>query len=383
MYYILYLLALSGILFVIRDAAVLSGLLALQLLLWWRARIPFRRFRLVFRRIGLFLLLAVAAYAFAPTGGEQDIWYSLSLATRTLPVNLSGLWLALLMCGRIVCLVLASTWVQHCAAPETFLAGLQRFGVPRHVAITIRHAMAMLGGATPRLAGHGRQSKQDRYWQGSGQQDSGRRPQLRRILKGDLRVVRKLMDWAFEQAERRLGEYEPGLDPCMRSEIAVMLSMTLAMMSFKMIVLMPGLLVAPGHKNVILLPLFLIAAQRSRARLGGMWTGLCMGVINVMLGFGKLGILELVQFMLTGLLADMLLPFYCHAGRIAGTAQLAVIGAFMGLARFSTNLLLLLLAGAPLLGFAILAPVIGAQVLFGALSAAPARLLLKPPVNSP
>ena len=379
MYYIFYLLILSSILFINRDWKVLTGLLLLQVVLWLISSVPARSIKMMLKRIWLFLLLVIVAYAFVPTGAEADIWHTLPVGSYAIELNISGLLLALLMCERILCLIMASIWVQHSASAEDFLAGLCRFGIPEPVAIALKHSMALVSGSADGRRGTGDGSGNG---QGKPSAENKARPSLRRILRGDLAPVRALMDWAFERADLRLAEHEPDLEPTIRNEISVMISMTLAMMSFKMIVLVPGLMVAPGHKNVILLPLFLIAAQRTQAHLGGMWTGLCMGMVNFMLGFGKLGILELVQFMLTGLLADMLLPFYRGRGYVMGIIQLAFIGAFMGLARFSTNLLLLVLAGAPIVGFAIISPIIVAQILFGALSAFPAKVLLTPPAKT-
>lgn len=372
MRYILYLLLLSGLLFTLSDPYLLAALLGLQIVLWIGSRVPLRRALALFRRVGLFLILIFLAYAFVPTPSGEDQWVSAGFGLFSLEINLSGLWLGLLMNVRILTLVLASAWVQHTAAPQTLRNGLARCGIPRHVAIALDHTLALFGGD------HGRRRAKQRKTL----DNTNPRPQMRALLKGDVSPIQYLMDQAFERAEHRLAQHEPDLDPKTLNDIAVMVGMTLAMMSFKMIVFVPGLLVAPGHKNVVLIPLFLIAAQRTQGRFGGLRTGLCMGLASFMLGFGKLGILELIQFALTGLLADWLLPLYRSTGRVMGTVQLMLIGALMGVARFSTNLMLLVLAGAPVLGFAILAPVLIAQILFGALSGLPARLLLRAPAST-
>ncbi len=372
MFYILYLLLSSGLLFALSDPYLLAVLSGLQVLLWTGSKVPLRRTLALFRRVGLFLILVFLAYAFVPTPSGEDRWISVGLWLFSLEVNLSGLWLGLLMNARILILVMASIWVQHAAAPKTLRNGLVRCGIPRHVAIALDHTLALFSGADGRQRGKSRKIADG----------TNPGPRMRTLLKGDVSPIRHLMDSAFECAGHRLAQHEPDLDPQTRNDIAVIVGMTLAMLSFRMIVFVPGLLVAPGHKNVVLIPLFLIAAQRTQGRSGGLHTGLCMGLVGFMLGFGKLGILELIQFVLTGFLADVLLSLYRSVGLIAGTLQLMLIGAVMGLARFSTNLMLLFLAGAPVLGFAILAPVLVAQVLFGALSGLPARILLRAPAST-
>lgn len=376
MIFVGYLLVLSIALFFIENWTVLGALLLLQLGLLIYSRVPLGEILGALRRIRLFFAIILVAYAFMPTGMETDRW----LETPLLNINLSGLLVALFMCGRIACLVLASNWVQRVTGAEAFVAALCRFGLPPGVAVAIRQALALVGGARGRRGGRRRREE------GTEEDGQDDRPglQFRTLLKGDITPVHELMDWAFKRVDQAIADQDPDLDPAFRKEAATICAMTLAMMSFKMIVVVPGLMVAPGHKNVILLPLFLIAAQRTESRFGGMWTGLCMGMVNFMLGFGKLGLLDVVQFVLTGLLADLFLPFYRTRHWLGGILQLMVIGTLMGLARFSTNILFLLMVGAPMLGFAFLAPILLAQMSFGALSALPARALLaRPPGSSP
>jgi len=141
-------------------------------------------------------------------------------------------------------------------------------------------------------------------------------------------------------------------------------------MGTKLIQVLPGLPIAPGHKNVLIVPLLLLAAGLTQMRFGGLWTGLTVGVVSVLSGYGQYGVLEISHFAVPGLMADVLLPLVRpHGRKWWRLAQFALIGAAMGAGRFAANFLVILLAGAPEIAFVLYLPMFVSQVSFGAISA--------------
>ena len=148
-------------------------------------------------------------------------------------------------------------------------------------------------------------------------------------------------------------------------------------MGLKALQVLPGLPVAPGHKNLLIVPFFLLASALTHGRFGGLWTGLTTGLVSVMLGYGKYGILEVAHFAVPGLMADLLLPLTHRRGpRWLRLGEFAVVGALMGAGRFAANFLVIVLAGAPWTAFVIYLPMLGSQVAFGAISALVAVVVL-------
>ncbi|MDF1702277.1 MAG: hypothetical protein P1V36_14080, partial [Planctomycetota bacterium] len=60
-------------------------------------------------------------------------------------------------------------------------------------------------------------------------------------------------------------------------DVGVIAGVSLTMLGIKMLKLLPSIPFAPGHKGVLLLPLYVVASRLTTTRLGGTLTGLTMG----------------------------------------------------------------------------------------------------------
>jgi hypothetical protein len=142
-----------------------------------------------------------------------------------------------------------------------------------------------------------------------------------------------------------------------------------AAMSLKLLQLLPGLPIAPGHKNLVIVPLIVIATLMTNSRRGGFSAGLAIGIASFMLGYGKFGVLEIAHFALPGLASDILAPLILAGNQRLILVRFALLGAAIGLTRFAANFLIIILAGAPALAWAVFTPMLISQTTFGALSA--------------
>lgn len=363
---LVYLIALAFIMFVIDQAAAITALFALQLLLWITSALPAAGLWTAIRRLRLFFLIIVASYAFVGTGNPgSDQWYRLPAGPWVIEINLAGIQLALLMCLRVITLVVASSWVRLSSPQGTFVRGLRAIGLPELAALGIDATLGNLGGAGK---GRGDGSGGGRKRRDASQQSDDGSLTFAQIRSGDITMVTDWFARHFRKARRELADQYQELPPRMIHDLTVVLSVSLAIMSLKLLQIMPGLPIAPGHKNVLVLPLLLFAARATHGRFGATTTSLVAGIVSFMLGYGKYGILELAHFLVPGVLADVLTPLARASSRSGRLLQFIVIGAILGLGRFAANFLIIVLAGAPQLAFVLYVPMLVSQVIFGATS---------------
>lgn len=381
-----WLLALAVALFAIGDAVVLAVLLAAQVGLWLASGLPAKDLLLPLRRLLLFGLLIALSFAFVATGTGEDRWLALPLGNWTLQINLSGLALAGVMLLRVLTLVLASVWVQRSCPPGSLVRGLRALRLPETVAIAVDATLAILGGGPRSGAGGGHGGGMGKGGGGHRQDDAavgaphGRDGSLRwqEIRAGRTQAFADIFERALERARRWLAAQYPTLAPERLRDLSIVLALCLTIIGLKVLQVLPGIPFASGHKNVLIVPLFLYAAQATGMRFGAFAAGTAVGIVSFLLGYGKYGVLEIAHFAVPGLLADLLAPWLRATAPGARLAQFAVAGAVLGLGRFAANFLAILLAGAPQVAFVLFAPLLISQVAFGALSCFVSVLLIKP-----
>lgn len=354
-----YLLAIVVTLFGTANWAVIGALLGVQTALWLGSAIGWRPLKRLLKRLIVLFAVIALSYGFVSVG-EGDRWRDVTLGPVAFEVNLGGLKIAGLMCLRVLLLVMASAWVQQSGAPGDFAGALRRFHVPVFLAASIDGALRLAAGGGGNGGGKGKNP-------GAAAAPGLSYAQIRR---GRLSVVKDLLDRNLARAEAFIGAGNPSLSRDQVRDVTVIVAVAVAIMSVKMLQIMPGLPIAPGHKNVLIIPFFLIAASLTKMRLGGFWAGLTTGVVSVLLGYGKYGVLEIAHFAAPGLLADMLMPVAgLKASRWLRLLNFAAIGAVMGAGRFAANFLVIILAGAPKLAFILYLPMLISQIAFGAVSA--------------
>ena len=383
---LLYVLALAVSLFAVSRADVLAGLLIVQLVLWFVSRLPATDLWQSTRRLGVFLLLIALSFAFVSTGAADDRWIHVPVARWSLPVNLSGLFIAALMALRVVTLVIASAWLRRSCAPGALVRGLRALRVPDVVAITVDATLSILGGERPMRGGGDGSGRGGGRGSGGGH-GGGRRhahdPSAESVGWSEIRggqsgAVSRLLERGLERAHRWLTENYPELDAERLRDFSIALALCLAVIGTKALQVLPGIPFASGHKNIIVVPLLLYAAHATRMRFGGFAVGTAVGVVSFLLGYGKYGILEVAHFALPGLLADLLMPLVRGNSRWLRLAQFAAVGAVLGVGRFAANFLAILLAGAPDVAFVLFAPLLISQVAFGALSCFVSVAIIRP-----
>ena len=376
---LVYLLVLAVALGWMRNPWALLVLACFQLLLLTSAQIPIARLSQAGRRLRLFFLVILVSYLFVPVGPALDAWRSYALLGIDVQINLGGPLFALAMCARVLVLVLASIWAREAGAPEEFAQAMRKLRIPQPLVLTIDGALALVAGGEPGRGGGKGSGKGPGKGGGRGAHNGpDSRPGLsfRDLRDQRMGALVNAVHRGLRRAEEHLAERHPGLAPALLKDTAIVMGLSVAMMGMKMFQVMPGLPVAPGHKNVVMVPLFLLAATLTSTRFGGTWTGATVGTISFLLGYGKFGVLECLQFIIPGLMADFLVPLVRGRRFPVLAAQFCLVGAILGAGRFSANIAVLLLAGGPVAAFILYLPALGSQLLFGALSGLVTPVLL-------
>ena len=369
---LIYLLAIAISLFFIHSALILTGVLVFQLILWQASHLKWSLLLRSLKRLGIFFVIILLSYAFIATETKgNDHWIDLNVFS----VNLTGVSLAIIMCLRIFTLVLVSLWVQNISKDGEFVTSLKYIGIPNFLSIAIDVSLILLTAnyksddSSGSGSGSGSGKDSDRHRHQHNKKKNGIVIALKQLIRGDLSFLHDLIEKALARTEKHITKNYPEISKDDARDIAIIAGMTVAMMGLKFIQLMPGLPIAPGHKNLLMLPMFLLASQLTHCRFGGLWTGITLGVINFLFGFGKFGILELLQFAVPGLLADLLLPMArATSSHWVRVGMFALIGGILGLGRFSANLGVLVLAGTPFIAVLALLPMLFSQIIFGILS---------------
>ena len=80
------------------------------------------------------------------------------------------------------------------------------------------------------------------------------------------------------------------------------------MMSLRMLKVLPGIPFASGYKNVVLVPLYILAADLTHSRFGATTAGTVMGLVGFLQGEGRYGVLDILRHVVPGLVIDGLWP---------------------------------------------------------------------------
>jgi hypothetical protein len=128
----------------------------------------------------------------------------------------------------------------------------------------------------------------------------------------------------------------------------------------------PGLPLAPGHKNVLIVPFFILSSIKTKKSYAATSIGFISGTANFMAGFGKFGPFGILQFMVPGLVVDLLMIPFRNSRSIF---VFGLIGLLAGASRIAAEITIAVILGAPLEFYIVYLPFILSQCAFGMLSA--------------
>jgi hypothetical protein len=139
-------------------------------------------------------------------------------------------------------------------------------------------------------------------------------------------------------------ESQRHLDPKLAHDIGIVTGIALCMASIKVLKFLPGLPFAPGHKALLLFPLYVLASRLTHSRWGGTAAGSIMGVIGFLQGDGRFGVLEILKHVAPGLVIDLASPLVRRMP--AWSLGYCFLGLAAACGRITTELVLVVLLGA-------------------------------------
>jgi hypothetical protein len=373
---ILYLISVASLCFVIRNLYLLSGLLALQLILWLCLRLPLTMLGRTFRKLLFFIIFVLLTFTLFPSESTpNDVWVNFSILDRPLTINLTGLMLGILMSLRVLTVVTASMVVQLSGAPGELVQGLRAIKIPIVAAMTIDNTLKLLGSnATYRPSrgngtgrGGGKGGGQGRK-QNQGQNLFERELTWKRIITGDFGFLTTLIESALTRATALLQPSQPSRDPKLLHDVAVITGLCFLMMTTKMLKVLPGVPFAPGYKLVVLIPLYILAGRLTYSRFGATTTGTTIGIVSFLFGDGRFGIFEIFKHIAPGLVVDGIIPAFKRRSEPPSRLLLALIGALCAAARIATILVVTCLIDPPAVFYALFLPMFISQTIFGFIS---------------
>jgi len=343
---VIYLLAVTALAFMVPAVAatrparwfVVLALAVLQVIILLVCRIGVNDIvRPLWRLKWLFLFLIGCYFLLPPEHPEAAdtiLPWRVPLIGWLLPLNLNGLQRAVLMCLQITILLLASTVIRLTGSGTDLADGLRAFGLPNLFVYSLDYTLELLGGA--QRSGRSR---------GDGRGEGSSLSTVKRLLRGEIGGFVETIQANIERAAQRA---RPDIDRDVAAHLAhdigVVTGIAMCMTSIKVLRILPGLPFAPGHKVILLFPLYALASRLTYSRWGGTAAGSIMGVIGFLQGDGRLGLLEILKHITPGLVIDIGMPLVERLPTWA--LGYCVLGLAAAVARISTDLALVVLLGA-------------------------------------
>ena len=317
---------------------VLLGLVVLPVLVWIVAgRNPLRLVTSL-RRTWFFLAMLVVSFVLFPPQGEEVL-----VTIGGEQVNIAGLLFGVMMSLRILAIVLGSLVVRETGKPGELLIGLRQLGLPLAIGQTIEGTLVLLSGRDARPRGERRRSggRSGPPTSGNGTEPSEDEPErrlsrFRALLAARPRLIPRLGS-AFASSIQESTTTLQGLTTAagqrqVSMDAVVITALTVMAMSIKFMKIMPGIPILSGHKQLVIIPLYFVAADLSKSRWAATWMGVSLGVVSFMFGEGRFGLLEIAKYVASGLALDLMWPvlrrrrsavLFGLAGTLMGVAWLA------------------------------------------------------------
>lgn len=342
----LYLVALATLSFLLPQPWAPAALAGSQLALALLAGVPSTQLWGAARRLGWFFFFLALVLVLLP---PRDATGLVTLPLVGWSAWPPGLVEAGQMALRLLTVVWSAAAVRAVSAPSELAAGLRGLGLPPLAALSVDLTLGLMD-EVPGQAGRGDGTgggKGDGT--GGGRGGEGRLTRLGRYLdtvrQGDARMVEEPLRAAMSRARARAEREHPSADRELLNDAVVIAALSSILLSMKLIRTLPGLPFAPGHKNAVMMPLYILAGELTQSRWGSTICGLCTGFMAFLMGDGRYGVFEVLKHLVPGVLVDTLHPLVRGLGLRVWVY--AGFGLVLAAGRFAADVLVALLLGAP------------------------------------
>jgi hypothetical protein len=322
--------------------------------------------------VWFFLAMLIVTFVLFPPQGEEVL-----VEIRGDEVNVAGLLFGLKMSLRILAIVIGSVVVRETGRPGDLLTGLRQLGLPAAVGQTIEGTLVLLSRREPRRRGGRRGAGRRRGSPGSGNGDEpsdgepeSRRSGFRALLAARPQVIARLgsaFRSSIEESQTALEGLTTAAGPqhTVSTDAVAITALTVMAMSIKFVKILPGIPFLSGHKQLVIIPLYFVAADVAKSRWSGTWMGTSLGIVSFLFGEGRFGVLEIAKYVASGLTLDLLWPLVRRRNSIV---LFGLTGMVMGVAWIASTLLAALIVGAPPLFYAVILATSISQLAFSLFS---------------
>lgn len=337
---LIFIVLISVAVFVAHSLYVTTGLFLLQLLLWWIAGLPVKKLKSL-EKIKWFLFMILFFHSFFTFKNDFVLF---ELFGWDCNISIAGLENGLLMAGNVLTMLTATLLVRLTSKQGDFIRGFQGLGLKKDHAIILDSVMSFT------------ESERKLKKRGKGEVKSESDLSVKGLIKGKGGKIVRMINERLEEARSK---YQ-------NNDLVVISTFTMIVTTIRFMKIAPGLPIAPGHKNILIIPFFILAGRMSNKRFPATNIGFISGIVHFLSGFGKYGPFGPLQFMVPGLVVDLLNPLFKKSNSVF---VFGLIGLLAGASRVAAEISLALLVGMPLEYYLVYLPYIFSQCLFGMLSA--------------
>ncbi len=334
-----------------KDPLLMFLFFLVNVAVWSIARISIDELFTSFKRYTPFFFFITVSYAIL---GDFDEDFLIGNPFQN-AVNFHGIVSGIGMALRVYNIVLSSLIVRKAGNPDDLYRMLRAMKVPDSVALPFEVTSALL---------------EMRFSSGNGsdQKQKSKIVNLSSLLRGNITPLVESMGRSFLNARKIIMERNPFIREVQLNELIVIASLSFLIMSIRMIKILPGIPFAPGHKSLIIIPFYILAHELSSSRWGSTKTGFTVGIISFMMGFGKFGVFELLKHVSPGLFVDLTTPVMRSVFKKGSPLIYCTLGVMISIFRFSTLLVVTLLASPPEGAYYVLVFIFVSHIIIGALS---------------
>lgn len=307
-------------------------------------------------KVKWFVLLIFIFHAFT---GEDNIKVLVIQRWKwTLGLSYEGMLIGAIMSCKLIAMLLITQTVRFSMKKNEFVLGLLGLGLSRSNSQIIDQIIEVVNS----------EKKGNGNGKGKGKNKNPEK-------KGETRAIDVLFKGQVGNLPKKLvNRLNFAADKFKNNPNATIASSTLAITLIRMVKIAPGLPLAPGHKNILVIPVFIHGIHKSEKKLAGLQIGSISGILHFSMGFGKFGPLGILEFGVLGLVIDLMLKLPVKKTNLL---YLMAIGAIGGLTRIATEIALAYILGMTSVFYILYLPYIISQISFGIASGFISRALLK------
>jgi hypothetical protein len=359
---ILYILVAGIGVFFINEIFILLGVIGLHLILFFLVKNAEKSLKFLWKvKWFIVIIFLFQALSFS---GEIPL---LKIKKWVLTLSYDGLYEGAIMACKLISMLLITQVVRLSMKKEEFVVGMTKLGLSKSNASIIDQIMSIVV----------EQKDQKKTKSGSGSGGGKGKGKGRQQENDESDVQSKdvlLKGKVGNLPSRILDKINFAKDKFANDPNAIVASSALSVTLIRMVKIAPGFPLAPGHKNLLLMPVMIHGIMKADKRFAGTQIGFISGILHFSMGFGKYGPLGIIQFALMGFILDLLFKLPINTSRIWFLMFAGGIGGFI---RISSELLLALVLGVPNSFFLIYLPYVISQVAFGAASGLVTKSLIK------